>query len=251
MSTYIFSDSHLDNSPESLQREQQLVAWLKSIEPTAQRIVMLGDMFDFWFTYRKVVPRGHTRLIGQLATMADKGTEIHYFIGNHDMWVFDYFQQEIGAIVHSSPEELTIDGKSILFGHGDGLGVTHGSYPVLKRIFRCRLNQKLFALLPSAFSFPIAHSWSRQSRKSHGTKYLSYLGDDNEELLQYCLRLSETTHYDYMVFGHRHLAMTHQLHNNCLYVNVGDWFANRDYAVIANGELTLKVCDYKNSEAAI
>lgn len=237
--TYILSDVHLDDSPASLARERELVAWFASIEDNACRIILLGDIFDFWFTYRRVVPRGHSRLLGKLALMADSGIEIHYFIGNHDMWVFDYFEKEIGMVMHSNPCNMEINGLKIFIGHGDGLGCRKGPYPILKRIFRNRLNQRLFTLLPSRFSFWIALKWSQLSRKSHGDKYKVYLGDDNEDLIRYCNELDKQRHYDYIIFGHRHLAMTKTLASGCRYINVGDWMEHRDYVVIQGTEATL------------
>ena len=164
---YFITDAHLGAGPDSPQRERDLCSLLDQMKLDAAMVVFLGDMFDFWFTYRYVVPRGHVRLLGKMAELADAGIELHFFIGNHDMWLFDYLQKEVGAIMHDEPDTLIFDGRRFLVGHGDGLGHLDRRYDIIRRIFRNRLNQRLFALLPSGLTFGIANSWSNSSRKSH------------------------------------------------------------------------------------
>ena len=197
---------------------------------------MLGDIFDFWFSYKNAVPRGYVRLLGKMAQMADKGVEIHFFIGNHDMWLFDYLEKEIGVVMHNEPEIMEIDGKLFLLGHGDGMGNQDRSYNLLKRIFRGPLNQWLFAGVHPNIGFPIAHLWSNSSRKKHKIKYSQYLGDDKEGIYIYCKRRQEERilqglkPIDFFLFGHRHTPVTRTL-GDATYINVGNWIENRDYAV--------------------
>lgn len=237
MSTYFITDAHLGSGADTMQREKDLVRWLNAIEPDAERIIMLGDIFDFWFSYRQAVPRGFVRLLGTMARMADNGMEFHFFIGNHDMWMFDYLEKEIGVVMHNEPEEMVIDGKRFLLGHGDGMGNQDRSYNLLKHIFRSRLNQWLFAGIHPNIGFPFAHRWSDSSRRSHEAKYDHYLGDDVEAIYQYCVRRQQECLdkgekcFDYFLFGHRHTPVVRPIKGNASYINVGNWIKNRDYAV--------------------
>lgn len=227
-----------------MERERQLCAFLDTIQETCKTLFLLGDMFDFWFTYRYTVPRGHTRLLGKLAELADKGVELHYFIGNHDMWVFDYLEKEIGVVMHDEPEVFDIDGKRFLIGHGDGLGHLDRKFDLLRRIFRSRLNQRLFTLLPSSWVFPIAFRWSDSNKEKHAREdTLHYLGDDREGIVLYCKERMKSEHFDYCVFGHRHTPLVKELIPTTLYVNTGDWFFNRNYAVYTPGG-TLELCEF-------
>ena len=234
--TFFITDAHLGSGDDSVTREKDLVRWLHAVEPEAARIVMLGDIFDFWFTYKHAVPRGFIRVLGALAEVADKGVELHFFIGNHDMWLFDYLEKEMGVIMHSKPETMLIDGKKFLIGHGDGMGNQDKSYLLLKRVFRSRLNQWLFAGVHPNISFPFAQRWSNSSRRRHSIKYNGYLGDDKEAIFLFCKAQKETTiekgekPYDYFIFGHRHTPICRPV-GNASYINVGNWIENRDYAV--------------------
>ena len=231
-SLYFVTDAHLGSGDDSLQREQQLCAWLTTIEPRCHTLVLLGDMFDFWFTYRHLVPRGHVRLLGQLAAMHDRGTEIHFFIGNHDMWLFDYLEKECGIVTHSEPEVMHFDGRTFLVGHGDGLGHTDLGFDIVRHLFRSRLCQRLFAALPSSLTFPIAHRWSDNNKRRHARQdTLRYLGDNREGIVIHCKQILQRQQLDYCVFGHRHTPLTLPLSDRCTYVNVGDWLHNRNYAV--------------------
>lgn len=234
--TYFITDAHLGSGNDSRQREQDLVMWLRSIAPEARSVVMLGDIFDFWFTYKHAVPRGFVRLLGQMATMADDGVEFHFFIGNHDMWLFDYLEKEMGVVMHSEPEEMVIDGKRFLLGHGDGMGNQDRSYNFLKHVFRSRFNQWLFAGIHPNIGFPLAHRWSCNSRRRHSLADNGYLGDDREAIYRYCSnrQLERTANgdatFDYFLFGHRHTPICRPI-GNATYINVGNWIENRDYAV--------------------
>lgn len=242
--TYIISDVHLGSGDDSLRRERDLVCFLDSIAADMHTLVLLGDIFDFWFTYRYVVPRGHARFIGKLAQLSDMGVEIHYFIGNHDMWVFDYFHEETGAIMHDAPVILTLGGHRLLLGHGDGLENNDPHYAFLKRMFRSRFNQRLFAFLHPSIGFGIATRWSGNSRKKHPATGQRYRGDDSEGIYQYAKRMLAQSPFEYAVFGHRHGQVQRPIHiaqpaRDAMYCNVGNWIERRDYAVIDVNGLTL------------
>ena len=230
-------------------------------------LFLLGDMFDFWFTYRYTVPRGHTRLLGKLAELADKGVQMHFFIGNHDMWMFDYLEKEIGAVMHDEPEVMEIDGKRFLIGHGDGLGHLDRGFDLLRRIFRSRLNQRLFAMLPPSWTFPIALRWSDSNKEKHARQdTLHYLGDEREGIVLYCKERLEKEHFDYCVFGHRHTPLVRELQSDkvtklqsnsatqtlsesaTIYINTGDWMLNRNYAVYSTEDHTLRLFDLNKGE---
>ncbi len=243
--TYFISDAHLGSGADSLAREKELCAFLDSVKGDCKTLFLLGDMFDFWFTYRYTVPRGHTRLLGKLAELADSGVELHFFIGNHDMWMFDYLEKEIGAVMHDEPEMFEIDGKRILIGHGDGLGHLDKQFDLLRKVFRSRFNQRLFALLPPSWTFPIALRWSDSNKVKHARQdTLRYLGDDREGIVLYCKERLEKEHFDYCVFGHRHTPLVMPL-EGALYVNTGDWMLNRNYAAFSPEDKSLKLYDYR------
>ena len=234
---YFLSDAHLGLGIDSPQRERDLVAFLDSIAQDVDTLVLLGDIFDFWFTYKHVVPRGFSRFIGHLAQLSDMGVTIHYFIGNHDMWVFDYFQKEIGAIMHDEPAVLELGGHRMLLGHGDGLEGNDPHYNFLKRVFRCRFNQRLFALLHPWIGFSIADRWSVGSRKKHPISEQDYRGDAHEGIYQYALLRLQQEPFDYALFGHRHGCVLRPLHcdqpsRDAFYLNIGNWIERRDYAVL-------------------
>lgn len=242
---YFITDAHLGSGENTLEREKQLCRLLDSIKDDCKTLMLLGDMMDFWFTYRYLVPRGHVRLLGKLAEMADEGIEIHFFAGNHDMWVFDYFTEEFGAILHMEPVEMELYGKRFLIGHGDGLGHTDRWFDFVRVFFRSRFCHRLFKMLPSSFTFGIAHRWSDGNKRKHAKKdMLHYLGDDREGIVIYCKQRLEKKHFDYCVFGHRHTPLKRDLGGGCTYVNVGDWLHNRNYAVLGpDGEVELKNFD--------
>lgn len=243
---YFVTDAHLDAGSDSRTREQELCHLLDRMKEDAAMVVFLGDMFDFWFSYRYVVPRGHVRLLGRMAELADAGIELHFFVGNHDMWLFDYLPQEMHIVMHDDPAIIEYDGKRFLMGHGDGLGHLDKRYDFLRKVFRSRVNQRLFALLPSRLTFGIANGWSGRSRKGHlkkNPKIFEYQGDDREGIVLYCKERLAKEAIDYCVFGHRHTPLTRTIvadnGRRSTYVNVGDWLAHRNYAVYDDGELKL------------
>ena len=239
---YFISDSHLGvpDRESSMAREKLFVKWLEEISPDASAIYLLGDIFDFWFEYATVVPKGYVRLFGKLAEVSDRGIPIHYFTGNHDMWAFQYFEKELGMKMHHRPVEHTLSGKRFYIGHGDGLGPGETGYKMLKAFFSCRFCQKMFSWLHPGLGMRLARSWSRRSRAANAKKDEVYLGEDKERLVQYCLEVSKTRHVDYFVFGHRHLPLHIDIHPGVQYVNTGDWISHFSYAVFDGEELVLR-----------
>jgi len=243
---YFITDAHLGAGNDTLQREKELCSLLDRMKEDAAMVIILGDMFDFWFTYRHVVPRGYIRFLGQLAQLADDGITIHYFIGNHDMWLFHYLEDEMPITMHSDPDTLEFDGRRFLIGHGDGLGHLDRTYDCLRWIFRNRTNQRLFSILPEWMTFGIASGWSQKKRSTRLKKrpeILEYQGDDREGIVRYCRQRMRDEHFDYCVFGHRHTPLVKEItaenQTTATYVNVGDWLLHRNYAVYHNGKLTL------------
>ncbi len=239
--SYFISDVHLGvpDYDSSLAREKKMVKWLQSIEVDIKNLFILGDIFDMWYDYNHVAPKGYVRLLGQLARMSDNGVNIHYFAGNHDMWIFDYFEKEIGLRVYRTPMLFDIDGKKILMGHGDGLGSGDYKYKFLKRLFAGKLNQWFFARLHPNFALGVAEFFSNRSRIANGNFEEEYQGDENEILVQYCKEKLKTEHYDFFIFGHRHIAMDLKLNDESRYINLGEWVKNPHIASYEKGDMEL------------
>jgi len=239
---YFLSDFHLGapDAATSLQREKRIVDFLEEISKDASEIFILGDLFDFWFEYRKVVPKGFVRILGKLASISDSGTPIHFFTGNHDMWMRDYFQKEMNISVYHEPVAFTLQDKKVLIGHGDGLGPGDHGYKFLKKIFRNPLAKFLFGIFPPVLGIGLANYFSRKSRAKTGKQDEVFEGEDKEWLVTYCKEILQSKHYDYFVFGHRHLPLDIQLNENSRYINLGDWISHYTYAVMENGILQLK-----------
>ena len=239
---YFASDFHLgvpDHS-SSLVREKRIVSWLDEIKHDAKEIYLVGDIFDFWFEYKSVIPKGFVRLQGKIAELVDAGTPIHFFTGNHDMWMFDYFQKELGVHLHRSPITVEHDGKSFYIGHGDGLGPGDKGYKFLKKIFSNRFFQWCFARIHPNLGIGIANYSSRKSRAKTGHSDEVFLGENEEWLVQYCKEVLQHKEVNYFVFGHRHLPLEITLSENAKYVNLGEWINYNTYAVYENGDLKLK-----------
>jgi UDP-2,3-diacylglucosamine hydrolase len=242
MKKYFFaSDFHLGvpNSEESLRREKKVVRWLEEIRFEAEEIFILGDVFDFWFEYKEVVPRGYVRILGKLAEIADSGIKIHWFIGNHDMWIFDYIPKEIGVEIHREPIQRVLNGKKFYIGHGDGLGPGDHGYKFIKKVFRSSFLQWLFARFHPNFGIGLANLFSRMSRKKGAEKDKKFLGAENEWLAIYSEEIAQKESFDFFIFGHRHLPMIIDLKNGGKYVNLGEWISQCTYAVFES-DLELK-----------
>lgn len=239
---YFLSDFHL-GAPDpaaSLEREKIIVEFLDEAARDAAVIFIVGDMFDFWYEYRKVVPKGHVRLLGKLAELTDKGVSIHFFVGNHDMWMKDYLVAELNIHTYFEPRTFEFNGKKFLIGHGDGLGPGDTGYKMLKKVFRNPFCQWLFGIMPPYMGMGLANYFSRKSRQATGKHEEHFLGEDNEWLITYSKELLKTTHYDYLVFGHRHLPIDFALNGGSRYINLGDWITYFTYAVFDGQQLTLQ-----------
>ncbi|MBQ9312674.1 MAG: UDP-2,3-diacylglucosamine diphosphatase [Bacteroidales bacterium] len=239
---YFLSDFHL-GSPKgevSLLREKKIVRFLQSIENDAKQIFLLGDIFDFWFEYKRVVPKGYVRLLGQLASMTDKGIKIDFFCGNHDLWQRDYFSKELNITVHTQKtEEILIDGKTFLLGHGDGLDSKDFKYLFIRYIFRNPISKAIFTSLPATIGIALANFWSSASRKAHKEIDFKSLGD-KEPIVLFCKKYLQEHKVDYFIFGHRHLITDVNIDNKARYINTGSWFDRNPYAVWDGKELKLQ-----------
>ena len=240
---YFVSDAHLGaaNYTDSLEREKLLVKWLNMVAENADEIYLLGDIFDFWFEYKRVVPRGFTRFLGTLATLSDKGIPIHFFTGNHYLWIGDYLPRETGVQIHREPISRTWNGVDFYIAHGDGLGPFDKKYKLLKKLFLCKPCHWLFSRIHPNFAIWFAHKWSANSRAKH---YLPKTPDyESEWLVKYARIISEEKHYDNFVFGHRHIPYQYKLSDKSKVTNLGDWLINFTYAVFDGEELHLKKFD--------
>ena len=240
---YFASDFHLGVLPKatSRERESKIVAWLDYIKQDAKALYLVGDIFDFWFEYSTVVPRGFVRFLGKLAELADLGIEITLFKGNHDMWMFGYLEEELGAKIISDELVLDMDGKRFFIHHGDGLGPGDAKYKFLKRFFRSKACQWLFARLHPNLGIGIAQRWSQHSRAAnmeHKEEDV-FLGEDKEWLICYAKDMLKKTHYDYFIFGHRHVPYAVNLPENSRVVNLGEWIHAYTYAIWDGDQLKL------------
>jgi UDP-2,3-diacylglucosamine hydrolase len=238
---YFISDAHLGLPPveKSRERERLLVEWLETIKHDALAIYLMGDIFDYWFEYKKVVPRGFVRFLGKLAEISDSGIEINYFTGNHDVWVFNYLPEEIGIKVFRKPSTLISGNKKFYLAHGDGLGPGDGSFKFLKRMFNSRILQWLYAGIHPNWSTSFAHNWSKRSRLSKGA-YTPFLGEEKEELIIHSQKVLETEHFDFFVYGHRHIPIDIKLNEKSRIIYLGDWYINFTYAVFDGADLQIK-----------
>lgn len=239
---YFASDFHLGapDAASSLARERRIVRWLDLAARDAAAIYLLGDIFDFWFEYKHAIPRGFSRLQGKLAELTDAGLPITFFTGNHDMWMFGYFTQEMGIPILRHPVSQRIGDKLLHIGHGDGLGPGDHAYKkVLKPMFNSKFTQWLFARLHPNTGIGIANAWSRRSRLQNGAADANYFGEE-EWLLIYCRELEAMQHHDYYVFGHRHLPLDVAVGPGSRYVNLGEWVNYCSYGVYDGNELVLR-----------
>jgi UDP-2,3-diacylglucosamine hydrolase len=238
---YFTSDFHLGlptGSPP-VEREKKVVSWLNSVAHDAKEIYLLGDIFDFWWEYKLVVPRGFTRFLGTASEITDSGIPVHFFTGNHDMWVGDYLSGECGMTIHTSPITTIFNGKKFHLAHGEGLGTKNSGYKILLSIFRNKPLQAMYSALHPSIGIGIGHRWSLNSRLGKGiTK--EFLGEENEDLIKYARSVLENDKIDYFIFGHRHLAMVYNLQPESEIVFLGDWIKNGSYADWDGKTLTFK-----------
>ncbi len=239
---YFASDNHLGAPTQeaSMPREKKFVAWLDEIKHDAEAIFLLGDLFDFWFEYKSVVPKGFTRTLGKLAEISDSGIPIYYFVGNHDLWMNGYFEEELNIPVFHKPQEYTFNDKTFLVGHGDGLGPGDKGYKRMKKVFTHPLGKWLFRWLHPDIGVRLAQYFSVQNKLISGAEDIHFLGEDNEWLIQYSKEKLQEKHRDYFVFGHRHLPLEIDLGSTSKYINLGDWISYYTYGVFDGDTFELK-----------
>ena len=239
---YFSSDNHLGapTAAESLPREQKFVRWLDTVKKDAAAIFLLGDLFDFWFEYRTVVPKGFVRVLGKLAEISDSGIPIYFFVGNHDLWMGDYFEKELNIPTYRDVKEFTFNDKVFLIGHGDGKGPGDIGYKRMKKVFTNPVFKWLFRWFHPELGMRLAQYLSVKNKLISGDDDKIFLGEEQEWLAQYAKRKLETKHYDYFIFGHRHLAMKIKVSDTSTYHNLGDWITQYTYGVFDGREFSLQ-----------
>lgn len=238
---YFASDFHLGvpDYESSLEREKRIVRWLNKVKQDAKEIYLMGDVFDFWFEYKHVIPKGFVRLQGKIAEITDSGIPVYWFTGNHDMWIFDYIPKELGVKIYRKPIVKEYNGKRFYIAHGDGLGPGDRRYKFIKKVFASTICQWLFARLHPNFGIWLAKYFSGRSRIATEGEEAKFMGEDKEWLAIHCKDILQKEHIDYFVFGHRHLPLDIRLTANSRYINLGDWVNNSSYAVFDGNELQL------------
>ena len=229
---YFLSDAHLGSLvvEDAREHEMRLVRFLDKIKSDAKAIYLLGDMFDFWFEYRKVVPKGFVRFLGKIAELSDSGIEIHFFVGNHDMWDFGYFAKELGIKVHYEPQKINLGDHRFFIAHGDGLGEKNCGVKLIQWIFHNKVSQFLFRLFPPYFGLGFGYGWSKSNREQISDQINQFYGENREFLIQFAKEHEQKEHMDFYVFGHRHILLDFQLKTKARVVVVGDWYKEFSYA---------------------
>jgi len=240
---YFASDFHLGMGLNASERERKICRWLDFAAEDASDIFLLGDLFDFWFEYKRAIPKGFVRFLGKLAELTDKGIRIHVCVGNHDLWMRDYLVNECGVRIFREPEMHEFSGRKFLLHHGDGLGPGDGKYKFLKRIFTNSLAQWFFGMLHPDLGIRLASGWSKKSRLAQPKWEESFQGNDKEYLVRYCEEgLEGKEVIDYFIFGHRHLQLDVLLSNGrSRYINLGQWFTGSAYAKFDGDELKIHI----------
>lgn len=239
---FFASDFHLgapDDSSSKL-REDRIIQWLDKIQHDAAAIFLVGDIFDFWFEYDKVIPKGFIRFLGKVAQLREKGIPIFFFNGNHDLWMDDYFTKELGIPVFDHPIEVNIENKKFLIGHGDGLGPGDKQYKVLKKIFTNPVCQWLFKWLHPDLGIRLAHKWSNSSRITNLQNNENEFKGDDEWIWAYCKKIEKNQHFDFYIFGHRHLPLDLPVGDSSRYFNLGEWVTQFTYGVFDGNSFEMK-----------
>ena len=248
---YFASDFHLGfpTEEESKTREALIIKWLDEIKPSCGELYLLGDVFDFWFEYKWVAPKGYVRLLAKLAEFVDAGIPVNLFSGNHDLWYGDYLTKEIGITIFNDPQEREYFGKKFFIHHGHALGRFDKGMNFLNKIFSSKFLQWCFRVVPVNWAFCFAHAWSTHNRKVKVYESSNYMGDDKEFLLLFAKQELQIKHYDYFIFGHRHVAVDKEIAPNSRYINLGNWITNSTYAVLS--ETGLEVRSYKGGDEIV
>ena len=239
---YFSSDNHLGapTKEESFPREKKFVKWLDEVKEDAAAIFLLGDLFDFWFEYKTVVPKGFVRTLGKLAEISDSGIPIYFFVGNHDLWMNDYFEKELNIPTYHDSKEFIFNNKTFLIGHGDGKGPNDNGYKRMKKVFTNPFLKWIYRWLHPDIGMRIAHYLSVKNKLISGDEDNIFLGDNKEWLAAYAKRKLENKHYDYFVFAHRHLPMEIKVGENSTYFNLGDWINHYTFGVFDGENFEIK-----------
>lgn len=241
---YFISDAHLGSLATENGREQErlLVAFLDSIKNKAEAVYMLGDMFDFWYEYRHVVPKGFSRFLGKLSELTDSGVEVHYFLGNHDIWAYSYLQDECGVVLHKAPVTTVINGKTFFLAHGEGLGETSRGFRFIQSVFHNKTCQILFSALHPRWGMSFGLNWAKHSRlKREDGRERPYMGEDKEYLVLWTKEhMAHHADIDYYIFGHRHIELDLMLSKSVRMFILGDWISQFTYAVYDGKYISLQ-----------
>ena len=240
--TYFLSDLHLGAPymPDSRESERRIVSFLDSIKNNAEAIYLLGDILDYWYEYKYVVPRGYVRFFGKLAELADSGIKIVWMKGNHDIWIFDYLPGELGIEVADGIVITTLYGKKCFLNHGDGVGKLEPSFRFIRGMFRNKTCQWLFSGIHPRWTVPFAYKWSAHSRKEGEER-----GIPDEILLTNLRNFVKEYHeehpdVDYFIFGHVHVLSREEIRNGCEMIVLGEWIHTFSYAEMDETGLRLK-----------
>ncbi|OBS14140.1 UDP-2,3-diacylglucosamine hydrolase [Elizabethkingia miricola] len=240
---YFASDQHFGapTPKESKVREAKFIRWLDEIKEDAQVLFLMGDLFDFWHEWQHVIPKGYVRLLGKLAELKDSGIELYFFVGNHDLWMKSYFEDELEVPVYFTKKYYEISGKNFLLAHGDGLGPGDKGYKRMKKLFTNPVAQWFFKWLHPDISMRIALYLSQKNKMISGEEDKEFLGEDKEFLIIYAKEKLKTEKIDYFIFGHRHLPMVLDLNaGQSKYINLGDWIGYFTYGIFDGNHFELK-----------
>lgn len=239
---YFLSDAHLGSLLEKDPRahEQMFVSWLDTVKKDAKIIYLLGDIFDFWYEYKTVVPKGYVRTLGKIAELTDSGIEVHFLIGNHDLWVFDYFQKELGMKVHYEPFIVEHNDKRFFLAHGDEFMTSNRKFRILRKVFHSKVAQTMFGWVPPRLGQSFGYKWSAKNRLKLEGLMNTYQGEDKEEIVKFAKSYESNLPIDYFVFGHRHIELNLQLKNKARVMILGDFIDLFSYAKFDGKELSLE-----------
>ena len=252
---YFISDLHLGAGyiSNAREHERKAVDFLDSIACDARELYLLGDILDYWFEYKTVVPRGYVRFFGALARLADSGVKIYWYTGNHDIWLFDYLRDEIGIEIvdpQGGGDFRNIMNTLFFLGHGDGMGKQPFSFKILRYFFRNKFCQKLYSGIHPRWTVGFAHAWSSRSRKGHKTSPTGLDGKSRANLETFARRLSnENPDLTYIILGHHHVELAEPVGNNCSMIILGDWIDKFTYAVFDGAEI--KLMQYNSHESKL
>ena len=244
---YFASDQHFGSPSLKLSKEREIhfLKWLDKIQKDAFSLFLLGDLFDFWFEYNKVVPKGFVRVLGKLANFTDNGISVHFFVGNHDLWMKDYFETELNISVHFNPKDFVFNNKKFFLGHGDGLGSKDTGYKLMKKIFTNKLAQRAFRILHPDLGIRMGQYFSLRNKKNSSKKDSTLIGDDNKSLSFYISEKLKQEHFDFFIFGHLHKPLEINLNSKSKYINLGDWISHFTYGSFDGTKLELKKWEIK------